>query len=216
MPVEVAAGAAPAVKCTYTATRAGKLSIGVKVFGQHVPGSPFEVQTTVELPFDYGFTHLGDGVVASGEGNRRVANAAGGGHHFALATPGISAGVVFWDIKMHQVVNNNWILMGVIANTAPIQNSYGDSTSYGWAGSTNQVYIGGKNNAGHGGWVGWQTGDEATFKLDCQARTLSVKHKRLGKVFTIDGLPAGKTWHIHADLHGASDSFEVLPPSEQF
>jgi hypothetical protein len=64
--------------------------------------------------------------------------------------------------------------------------------------------------------VGWQTGDEATFKLDCQARTLSVKHKRLGKVFTIDGLHAGETWHIHANLHGASDSLEVLPPSERF
>jgi hypothetical protein len=212
VPVVVAAGAAPAMKCTYTATHAGKLSIGVKVFGQHVQGSPFEVQTTVGLPsFDYGFTHLGQSVVASGEGNRRVTN--GSGHSFAVATPGISEGVVFWDVKMHQV--DTWILAGVIANTAPTEVSYSDGTCYGWA-SMNQVYIGGKNSPSHGDWLAWCAGDEATLKLDCQARTLSMKHKRHGKVFTIEGLPAGKTWHIHANLHGANDSLEILPPSEQF
>jgi hypothetical protein len=218
VPVVVAAGASPAMKCTYTATHAGKLSIGVKVFGQHVQGSPFEVQTAVEQPLDYGFTHLGQDVVASGEGNRRVTNGVQG-HSFAVATPGISEGVVFWDVKMHQVKGNNWILAGVIANTAPTKDSYGDGTSYGWASNAAEVWIGGKNTPSHGGWPGdkpWHTGDEATLKLDCQARTLSMKHKRHGKVFTIEGLPAGKTWHIHANIHGADDSLEILPPSEQF
>jgi hypothetical protein len=120
---------------------------------------------------------------------------------------------VFWDVKMHQVV---WTYMGVIANTAPAQTSYSDGTSYGWG--ENQVWIGGKNEGAHGGWPNkaWHTGDEATLKLDCQARTLSMKHKRHGKVYTIEGLPAGKTWHIHAILNGANDSLEILPPSEQF
>jgi hypothetical protein len=214
VPVVVAAGAAPAMKCAYTATHAGKLSIGVKVFGQHVPGSPFEVQTTVEPPFDYGFTHLGKGVVASGEGNRRVTNGVQG-HRFAVATPGISEGIVFWDVKIHQV---GWTCMGVIANTAPAETSYSDGTSYGWGGPS-QVYIGGAIVSAHGGWPSdkpWCTGDEMTLKLDCQARTLSMKHKRHGKVFTIEGLPAGKTWHIHANLNGGNDSLEILPPSEQF
>jgi hypothetical protein len=208
--------AVPAVNCTYTATHAGKLSIRVKVFGQHVPGSPFEVQATMDRPFDYSFTKLSPKAVASGDGNRRVTSGATD-YQFALATPGISEGVVFWDVKIHQV--GNWILAGIIANTEPGENSYSDGTCYAWAG-TSQVHIGGKNNASHGGWPEdkpWRTGDEATFKLDCQARTLSMKHKRHGKVFTIEGLPAGKTWHIHANMHSKkNDSLEILPSSEQF
>jgi hypothetical protein len=81
------------------------------------------------------------------------------------------------------------------------------------------VFIGGQQNPGHGGWPSdkpWHTGDEATFKLDCQARTLSMKHKRHGKVFTMEGLPAGKTWHIHTNMHGRNDSLEILPPSKKF
>jgi hypothetical protein len=70
------------------------------------------------------------------------------------STPFISEGVVFWDVKMHQVVSNNWILMGVIANTAPAQASYSDSTSYGWAGNiSREAHIGGQHTNGHGGWV---------------------------------------------------------------
>jgi hypothetical protein len=45
----------------------------VKVFGQHVPGSPFEVQTAMDPPFDYGFSHLGEDAVASEEGSRHIA-----------------------------------------------------------------------------------------------------------------------------------------------
>jgi hypothetical protein len=102
VPVLVAAEAAPAMKCTYTATHAGKLGTSVKVFGQHVAGSPFEVQTAVEPPFDYGFTHLYQGLVASGEGNRRVTSGAAA-HKHAIATPGISEGVTGGHVLGRQV-----------------------------------------------------------------------------------------------------------------
>jgi hypothetical protein len=218
VPVMVAAGAVPAVNCTYTATHAGKLSICVRVFGQHVQGSPFEVQATMDPPFDYSFTHLGKDIVASGEGSRCVTNrnTGRGANSYAIATAGISEGAVFWDAKMHHA-NDSWFGMGVIAKTAPGQSPHSDATSYMW-GSSSRVHISGKESRGHGGWPAkaWQAGDEATFKLDCQACTLSVKHKRLGKVFAIEGLPAGKTWHIFTHLVYRNDSLEILPPSERF
>jgi hypothetical protein len=182
VPVLVVAEAAPAMKCTYTATHAGKLSIGVKVFGQHVAGSPFEVQTTAGLPFDYGFTHLCSDVEASGEGNRRVTKNMGEGR-CAIAIPGISEGAMFWDAKFHQVqASGPWIFMGVIANTAPVYTSYSDGTTYGWS-SNEHAWVAGVGKKAYLGWpdAGWQTGDEATFKMDCQARTLSMKHKRFDK-----------------------------------
>jgi hypothetical protein len=218
VPVAVAAGAVPAMTCTYTATHAGKLGIGVKVYGQHLPGSPFEVQTTMEPPFPYGFTNVNQDIVATSEkGNRRCTQATES-RSPVVATPGISKGVVFWDIKVHQLkIDTPWMMVGVVANATPGEMSYSDGTCYAW-GANDHSWIAGTAQQGYLGWpaAAWNTGDEATFKLDCQARTLSVKHRRIGKVFTIPNLPADKKWYIHVHLCGTKDSLEILPPSERF
>ena len=217
VPVDVAPGPHPARTCSYTPTVEGRLRVSVLVRGRHIPGSPFAVKTAKQL-FPV-FTLLDTSIGTSADGRRITHDATGAtGIHFAVATPSISDGVFLWDVNIHHMVGNTWILMGVIANTAPISQSYADNTNYGWA-SDCQVYIGGKNMSGHDGWPKcqpWQVGDAATFKLDCKALTLSMKHKRLNRTFSITGLPAGKTWHIHANLYGLNDSLEILPPSEEF
>jgi hypothetical protein len=223
--VQVASGRSPVRRCSYTSVYEGKLSISVRVCGRHIPGSPFEVETSPKPPFcRYGFTHVGRGVRnpvgknSNCRGGKRVYNGSREGQHFAVATPGMANGFFFWDVKMHAVQNNDWILIGVIANTAPSEQSSTDISSYGWS-SSNQVWIGGKCCLGFGGWQGkqlWRAGDEATVRLDCEGCTLSMKHRRLDRVFVITGLPAGKTWFIHAGLNGRGDSLEILPPSEEF
>eukprot|EP01046_Picozoa_sp_COSAG06_P050127 COSAG06_NODE_7867_length_2347_cov_25.032918_2_plen_196_part_00 len=78
----------------------------------------------------------------------------------------------------------SYVLLGVIGNAQPADNSYSDPTCFGWS-SDKQVFIAGRNTNGHGGWAGWQAGDVAVFKLEAQR--LSMRVRRLGdRTFTMD------------------------------
>jgi hypothetical protein len=179
----------------------------------------------VAPPFNYQFTYVTtvSGGITVSEGGRRIVKVARDGHDAAVATPALNgAGCaadskLFWKVRMLQVKNNYWILAGIIANPTPVSTSYGDSTAYGWAGC-GQVCTAGSAVRDHDGWPNttpWHTGDEAVFQLDLGAAELKMWHTRHARVFTIGGLPAGHTWQIHANLHGARVSLEIVEASEQ-
>ena len=129
--------------------------------------------------------------------------------------PRMQGGKQRWCALVHcaSESDHGWMPIGVIANPAPADRSYGDATFFGWAGNSNgQVYVAGACKRGLGGWTRWRSGDRADLELDCGAGTLTMRHQRLGKTFTLTGLPtaAGTTWYAHANLYRQGDSVEFL------
>jgi hypothetical protein len=126
--------------------------------------------------------------------------AAGGGHAPAVCGEvlDVAAGrPVYWKATVVEL--NGWFLLGAIGNAQPAGNSHQDPTNFGWA-SLNSVYIAGQYNGGHGGWITWQAGDVAVFKLEAQR--LSMRVRRLGdQTFTMDTNGA-QNLRIHVRLSG--------------
>ena len=104
---------------------------------------------------------------------------------------------IFWQVKLLEGTNG-WVMLGIIANATPTAMSYSDATVYAWAGS-NQVYIAGNNTGSHGGWIGWKSGDVATFKLE--ETRVSMRVARLGDTTFEMGVVAGAAYRVHIDVH---------------
>jgi len=128
--------------------------------------------------------------------------------------PRMQGGKQRWCALVHCVSerHHGWMPIGVIANPAPADFSCGDATFFGWGGNYGGVYVAGAYKGGLGGWTTWRSGDRADLELDCGAGTLTMRHQRLGKTFTLTGLPtaAGTTWYAHANLVHVGDSVEFL------
>jgi hypothetical protein len=197
--------------CKYTPADASALRISVRVFGQPVPGSPFVVRPAPLIR--HLFTSLFDGVTASADKTRVTSNMAS--HRWAIATPALAGPVAYWRVKIHNM-GGRWVLAGAIgAASHKDGGSYSAPTCFGWAASA-QVWVAGADKPKHDGWAGdWKTGDEPVFQLDVAKGTLAMWHARLGRRFTIEGLPAGQQWHIHVNLHGAADSLETCAAAQR-
>jgi hypothetical protein len=123
---------------------------------------------------------------------------------------------VYWKATVVEVAT--FLLLGVIGNARPADESRSDHTSFGWAHNTNQVWIAGKfDNTGLGGWAGsWQAGDVAVFKLE--ARRLSMRVRRLGdQTFTMDTNGA-QNLRIHVNLRGGPTRVQLsqAEPEDEF
>jgi hypothetical protein len=122
----------------------------------------------------------------------------------------LPAGIVVWKVKIHTLLNNQWLYVGIIGQSSPAKSSYNDTLSYGWAGH-GQVYQGGKCIQGHGGWpstTAMCVGDVLNMKLDSITQVLSMTHSRLGTFEII--LPRQPKWFVHFNLNGQGDSVEIL------
>ena len=135
-------------------------------------------------------------------------------HAAIVGRANLPAGAV-WKVTM-QVVTH-WVYAGIISNHQPICLSYTDPSSCGWA-SASQCIVGGTNSSGKDGWIGWQTGDEAIFKLDIDSQKspaqLRMWHKRTNRIYALD-LPTSQTsWRLHLNLHTHPSVVVVGPPSQ--
>jgi len=140
------------------------------------------------------------------------------GHKWSIGETVMEAGTYMWGFKIHQLRNNNWIFLGVIASTRPVDDSFCDPTSYGWAckGSDSQqnAFVRGVASPGYGGWSGFQEGDDVTMQLNVDSGVLRMKVVRLQQtVFHFTGLHQAP-WRIHVNLHGAGDCVELLSSSQ--
>ena len=73
------------------------------------------------------------------------------------------------------------------------------------------VYLAGQRNSYHGGWpgYGWRTGDTAALALDTATNTLTLKHRRLARAFTISLAGGVAEWFLNVSLDHTGESVEV-------
>ena len=137
---------------------------------------------------------------------------------WAIMTPGTqNLHVRCWRATVHA---GGPVALGVIGTTEPAGTMYSlhHPTSNGW-GSFGTVYVAGAERRFCGGWPreeGLRVGDEAALCVDRAARTLTLKHRRLGRAhaYTIAGLDTDvQEWFVHACLFCDGDSLEVQPLS---
>ena len=137
--------------------------------------------------------------------------------HVALSSETFQASRLCWTVRVikgrdpAQKTNAGWICLGVIADPAPDNNSYG--RAYAWGGQVGQVYMGdGEIDNGRGGWDAWRTDDTAKMTLDVAAGTLSMEHTRGGVVsqHQLDGLDPTKEWRLYVNCCGIGSSVELM------
>eukprot|EP00927_Polykrikos_kofoidii_P010798 TRINITY_DN14565_c0_g1_i1.p1 TRINITY_DN14565_c0_g1~~TRINITY_DN14565_c0_g1_i1.p1 ORF type:complete len:333 (-),score=72.12 TRINITY_DN14565_c0_g1_i1:196-1194(-) len=151
--------------------------------------------------------------MSRGDGERGVTTASTG-HKWAIGETSMEAGTYMWGFKVKKLANNEWMFLGVIASTRPVDNSFADATSYGWACGGGQTFIKGVNSEGHGGWTGFHEGDDVTMQFNVDSGVLRMKVNRLSStVFHLTGLRQAQ-WRVHVNLYSAGDSLELVSAAQ--
>ena len=207
---------------TSTPPSAVLLHLFVEMIDRYEPGLVKVIKAILEAQ-RFKFTQVGAGGVgiAVSEDGRRVANSRGN-INWAVGTPALrNSGCV--RVTVHQSGYGGFtITIGVIGTADPGDarhgnNSFNHATAHGWQGGYGgHMYLAGQcTTEGHGGWPsgGWQTGDTAALTLDAATNTLTLKHKRLARAFTISLAGGVAEWFVNVGLGRASDSVEVQPMS---
>ena len=164
---------------------------------------------------DRTFTALSsNGYLAVSSDGRRITNTKDGGYNWAygIMTPG-RRWLLCWRLIVHECRAD--LFCGVIATIDPGRDrSCEHATSYTWrSDSFGRAFIAGKRSQfNHGGWKGFKNGDEAALLLDVAARTLTMKHRRTAREYSLTDLVTDTgEWFIHVCMGHAGDSVEVMP-----
>jgi len=128
-------------------------------------------------------------------------------YQYVLLEPAVRAGVHTWRFRIVALRNSHWIHFGVAAPGPKVDDSYADPTNY-------AITSSGRLIAGSGQSVSWpvkppfQSGDEVSLTLNCEARTVRVHSAHIDQ--TIADLPAGQQWVPHINLYHSGDSVELI------
>lgn len=137
------------------------------------------------------------------------------GQHFVACKPSLnsSAEGTFWKVTIDALIStafNGWIYLGIIGNLNPSIMSYSDSTSHGWAGSS-QVYHQGANRNGDSGWTNFTKGECLYFCLKSNKLTMFSVEKN--KKFTMDIAATVAAYYIHFNIFGIGTKLTLEPLS---
>ena len=170
---------------------------------------------------DRTFTVLSsNGDLAVSSDGHRITKTGDHDYEYGIMTPGTPADgagehcrLLCCQLIVHKCGGD--LLCGVIATTDPGRHdSYSHATSYIWCSHSNGwAFIAGKRSQrNHGGWKGFEDGDEAALLLDVGARTLTMKHRRTAREYRLTDLVTDTgEWFIHACTYAKGDSVGVLP-----
>ena len=146
------------------------------------------------------------------------------GVDWGVMWPRLRSGAACWHVAVHAGGDVTTIgVTGAAEPTAPrLGGDHGfrrQATAYGWVGFGG-VYLAGQSCYDHGGWPGhggWRAGDTAALRVDCAAKTVTLKHRRHGQSFELDVAGAGAAsgvaveWYVSVCLGHTGDSVEVRP-----
>jgi BTB/POZ domain len=117
-----------------------------------------------------------------------------------------------WKVTINKLSSGGWVYLGVIGNAKATHTSYGDSTSFGWAGNT-EVYVAGSENPVTGGWTNFTEGECLLFGLANNKLTMFSVTK--SKHFVIDGVHDGEKFiHFNFVHTGTMITLEPLDAAE--
>jgi BTB/POZ domain len=135
------------------------------------------------------------------------------GHYFVACTPCLVPGTMSsWKVTISKLSSGGWILLGLIGKINAANSSYADSTSFGWAGSS-QVYVAGSHKPGASGWTDFTEGECLLFGLANNKLTMFSVTK--AQHFVIDGVPDGENFiHFNFHQHGTTLMLEPLDATE--
>jgi hypothetical protein len=134
-------------------------------------------------------------------------------HYFVACTPCLVPGTMSsWKLTVNKLPTGGWLYLGLIGNAKATNYSYSDSTSLGWAGSS-QVYVAGSNKQGAGGWSNFTEGECLLFGLANSMLTMFSVTK--SKRFVLDGVPDGEKFiHFNFGAGGTTLTLEPLDATE--
>lgn len=106
-----------------------------------------------------------------------------------------------WQVTIEAM--GQWVFLGIINAQVPSTHSYNDPSAIGWS-CSGQAWVCGANTATQqAGWIGWQVGDVATFKLT--STHLSMRLRRTGDTVYTLAIPTnlGQPQPVHGHQSAA-------------
>eukprot|EP00301_Raphidiophrys_heterophryoidea_P010834 c16139_g1_i1.p1 GENE.c16139_g1_i1~~c16139_g1_i1.p1 ORF type:complete len:226 (-),score=46.68 c16139_g1_i1:98-775(-) len=191
-----------------TLVQSSKTLFGIQKIANDKP-----ISTTVKPHFPLPrFVEVDRGVTVSNGGMRVASGNSGLVHKFAISEVLARTEVTWWKVKVLIKQNVDWLFAGIISQNMNGSMSSVSVSSFGWYGpNSSGCNIDGKlvgSVAECGDWSGWEQGDEAVMKLDCVHNTLTMKHNRKNKVYSLCITP-NLQWKIHINLYPANTSVEI-------
>jgi len=135
------------------------------------------------------------------------------GHLEARGRGEYSSGQHRFRFQIEVYNSSKWIFIGIISKDTSMQsNSYGSSSSYGWAGGS-QVYLGGVQQGGYKNFKDdIEQNDIMELFCDCDKRIIRLTNERTKSVheLPIDINKCPFPWQIHVNLHYQNDCVRIL------
>ena len=132
----------------------------------------------------------------------------GSGYYSVAFTPALDGGTgpFFWKCTISSLPSNGWVYLGVIGHLNASNDSYGDSTSYGWA-TSKQQYTAGVPSWGAGGWSGFEQGEVLYFQKKDDVLTMFSKQKN--QSFVINTVP--DKVYVHFNFYQSGTEIVLEP-----
>ena len=134
-----------------------------------------------------------------------------GNHSVACKPPLDSSGAgSFWKVTIN-TPNRGGLYIGIIGNLDASDNSYTDSTFYGWEYS--DVFSGGIIKNESSGWTGFTQGECLHFHLISNKLTMFSVQKN--RKFIIDDIGTTHAYYIHFNMFWSGDKLTLEPLNEE-
>eukprot|EP00301_Raphidiophrys_heterophryoidea_P024666 c8083_g1_i1.p1 GENE.c8083_g1_i1~~c8083_g1_i1.p1 ORF type:complete len:694 (-),score=198.55 c8083_g1_i1:75-2132(-) len=162
------------------------------------------------------FDVLDPGVVALTSGlNQSITRAAhaDGSYRLAMSSLIRTRDTFWWKLKIVNLGSMDF-MAGIISSNTAGQFSGSSKTSFVWC----CVGVGRHDGirVQQADWqAGWQSGDEAVFRLDVVSNTLCMRHMRTPNVMHSMSITPNLDWRIHVCLPLQSDAVDLMPAANQ-
>lgn len=146
--------------------------------------------------------------------NDTILTSKNSGHKYILGKNSYSSGKHVFLLETLKLLNNNWMMIGIIDTKSIINltnNSYSCKGNYGWAGS-GQVYVDGNNvnnKDGYNSKEDFLEKDKISLTLNLENNLLTFKNMRNNKEYNLN-IPPNCEWKLHINIFDKEDSLKIL------
>jgi len=135
------------------------------------------------------------------------------GNYFIACKPSLNASSEegsFWKVTINALADLQWVFLGIIGNLGASNDSFLDSTCYGWS-CGSKVWHAGSYRNGDSGWTGFTEGECLHFHLKSNKLTMFSVQKNRKLVIDIDIATALPAYYIHFNIPYGGTKFTLEP-----